>query len=207
MTCIVGYVHKETVYLGGDSAGTDGNYSQYIRKDPKVFKNGPFIFGFTSSFRMGQLLMSSKFKTPKQKPTQSDYDYMITNFIDNIRELFRDGGYLQKTNGEIEGEELGGTFLVGYKGVLYHIEDDFQVGIINEPYLAVGAGYDLALGSIYTSVKLLGGESKIKKTQIKNILNDALEVASKFNASCKPPFNFISMSKTESEEITSTIKN
>ena len=74
MTCIVGYLDKETVYLGGDSAGTDGNYSQHIRKDKKVFQNGPFIFGFTSSFRMGQILMSSRFKPWRQKAEQSDYD-------------------------------------------------------------------------------------------------------------------------------------
>jgi len=60
MTCIVGLIDKESkkIYMGGDSAGV-ANYSLSVRKDPKVFKRYGFIFGFTSSFRMGQLLMCS----------------------------------------------------------------------------------------------------------------------------------------------------
>ena len=108
MTCIVGIVDKDEVIIGGDSAGVAG-LNITIRKDTKVFKNGPFIMGFTSSFRMGQLLMSSKFKPSKQKARQSDYDYMITDFIDCIRKLFKTSGYLTIHNNE----EAGGTFLVG----------------------------------------------------------------------------------------------
>jgi hypothetical protein len=203
MTCIVGYLYRDTVYLGGDSAGTDDSFSQQIRKDPKVFSNGPFIFGFTSSFRMGQLLMSSKFQPWEQNPNQSDYDYMVTDFIDSIRKLFKKGGYLQKNS---EGDEIGGTFLVGYKGVLYYVEDDFQIGIIETPYLSIGCGCDLALGSMYTSVETLGGEQQIRKHHINDILTKALEASSKFSAGCKPPFNFVSMSKHHSEEIAKNLK-
>lgn len=51
MTAIVGLVEKGNVYIGGDSAGVAG-LSISIRGDEKVFKVGPFIMGFTSSFRM-----------------------------------------------------------------------------------------------------------------------------------------------------------
>ena len=54
MTCIVGLINKEnkSVTIGGDSSGLAGS-DLTIRKDPKVFKNGDFIFGCTSSsFRM-----------------------------------------------------------------------------------------------------------------------------------------------------------
>ena len=46
MTCIVGYIDK-VAYIGGDSAASGGD-SVNIRKDPKVFRNGDFIFGCTS---------------------------------------------------------------------------------------------------------------------------------------------------------------
>jgi hypothetical protein len=196
MTCIVGFLHKDTVYLAGDSAGTDDDFSQHIRKDPKVFQNGPFIFGFTSSFRMGQILMSSKFKPWKQKSDQSDYDYMITDFVDALREAFKESGYLQKRE---EGDEVGGTFLVGYKGQLYYVEDDFQIGIVYDPYLSVGCGRDLALGSLFTQTK--GWELKEdewNEDNITDMLILSLDAASHFSAGCKPPYNIISISKDDS---------
>lgn len=193
MTCIVGYVEKETVYLGGDSAGTDDNFFQHIRKDPKVFRNGPFIFGFTSSFRMGQILMSSKFKPWKQKPGQSDYDYMITDFIDAVRKAFKKCGYLQKTE---QGDEQGGTFLVGYKGKLFYVEDDFQVGEIGDVYTSVGCGSDLALGSMHTQEVL----SEYVESKPEFMITIALQAASKFSAGVSAPYNFISMNKRDSEK-------
>jgi len=54
MTCIAGFVNKNEVWIGGDSAGVAG-YNLRIRKDTKVFKvNGRFLIGYTNSFRMGQ---------------------------------------------------------------------------------------------------------------------------------------------------------
>lgn len=189
MTCIVGYVEKDKVHIGGDSAGVDSGLRIQIRKDPKVFKQGPFIMGFTSSFRMGQILMSSKFKISKQKKEQSDYDYMITEFVDAIRECFKKGGYLQKYE---EGDEKGGTFLVGYKGTLYYIEDDFQVGISEENYNACGCGEELARGALHVLEDSdLSAIDKIKKS---------LDAASRFSAGVAPPYNFVSMSLKESKE-------
>jgi len=63
MTCIVGIQHDGRVYIGGDSAGVAG-YSITSRADAKVFTVGPYVMGFTSSFRMGQLLRYG-LKAPK----------------------------------------------------------------------------------------------------------------------------------------------
>ena len=63
MTAIVAIRQDNTVYMGGDSAGVAG-LKITIRKDPKVFINGNFLMGFTTSFRMGQLLQYS-FKPPE----------------------------------------------------------------------------------------------------------------------------------------------
>ena len=190
MTCIVGYVEKETVYIGGDSAGT-GYHEQTIRKDKKVFKNGQFIMGFTSSFRMGQLLMSSKFKPKPQKKSQDDYDYMITDFIDEVIKCFKDNGWDKKYN---DGETKGGSFLVGYKGVLYEVEGDLQVGYSFDNYAAVGCGAELSKGALY-----ILDSQKIPPTKK---ISNALEAASHFSSAVAAPYNFVSMSKSESEEVT-----
>lgn len=121
MTCIVGYTDKDNVFIGGDSAGV-GGYSLQIRGDKKVFRNKDFIFGFTSSFRMGQILRYD-FEPPEQSVKKSIYKYMVSDFIKEVRNQLRKGGFLNKENLV----ESGGTFIVGYKKQLFIVEDDFQV--------------------------------------------------------------------------------
>lgn len=173
MTCIVGLVDKGVVYIGGDSAGIAG-LSISIRADEKVFHNGPFIMGFTSSFRMGQLLRY-KFDPPLQTVSQNDMQYMVTNFIDAVRQCFANNGFGDKD------ATIGGNFLVGYKGKLYNIESDFQVGLPAETFDAVGCGSDLALGALYAS--------KDKKPEDRIRLS--LEAAAKFSAGVQGPFMLV----------------
>ena len=49
------------------------------------------------------------------------------------------------------GKNEGGNFLVGYKGRLYEVQDDFSV--LNSPVegMAVGSGEQSARGSLYTT--------------------------------------------------------
>ena len=79
MTCIVGLVMPDGIYVGGDSAGV-GGYSLTVRADEKVFINSGFIFGFTSSFRMGQILRFG-FAPPKLHADIDLYEYMVTTFV------------------------------------------------------------------------------------------------------------------------------
>jgi len=198
MTCIVGYIEKEKVIIGGDSAGV-GGLSIHIRRDPKVFKTGPFIMGFTSSFRMGQLLMSSDFKPPKQKKGQSDYDFMVTSFIDAVKDCFKKGGYSQRYK---DGDDKGGTFLVGYKGELYMIESDYQVAMTHDKYMAVGCGEELAEGAMYA----MDNCDIIHPKDPKKIMTVALEAAAHFSGGVEGPFNFVSMTKKESVSEATKIK-
>lgn len=177
MTVIVGLVENGVVHLGGDSQGT-GGYSKTTRLDPKVFKRGPFVIGFTSSFRMGQILRH-RLETPVHPEGMSDHEYMVTLFIDKVRGCLKDAGYAKRTN---EVEE-GGCFLVGYRGVLYQVESDYQVGIPAAPYEAVGCGDDLAKGAMYAQDPNLKPEHRIRV---------ALEAAAKFSAGVGAPFHFVS---------------
>ena len=119
MTCIVGIFAGGIVYMGADSAGINAD-SITIRADEKIFilKNR-FLIGYTSSFRMGQLLRFS-FRPPPQKKGQNDYEYMCTMFINSVIKCFNRGGFGKRDEDE---EISGGQFLVGYKGNLYTIND------------------------------------------------------------------------------------
>lgn len=173
MTCIVGLVENGNVYIGGDSAGVS-SLSVTVRNDRKVFKNGEMVFGFTSSFRMGQLLNHS-LTVPDHPSGMPIQKYMVTLFVDAVRECLQEGGYARKIN---EGE-VAGTFLVGYQGKLFTIESDYQVGENLLGYASVGCGEDIALGSMYSTV---GQEPKVR-------LLTALKAAEKFSGGVRAPFH------------------
>jgi ATP-dependent protease HslVU (ClpYQ) peptidase subunit len=175
MTAIVGLVDNGDVYIGGDSAGIAG-LSISVRADEKVFGNGPFIFGFTSSFRMGQLLRY-KFSPPAQTVHQSDMEYMVTSFIDACRQCFSGNGFGDKD------ATIGGTFLVGYKGQLYTIEGDYQVGLPACGFDAVGCGTDLALGAMFATE----GMNPQERIEV------ALSAASTFSAGVSAPFTIMKL--------------
>ena len=114
MTCIVGIEHDGGVIIGGDSAGLSG-WSKTIRADQKVFTVGPYAMGFTTSFRMGQLL---RYSLDVPAPDTWDIDkFIATTFIDAVRATLKAGGWA-KTDGP---QEQGGDFLVGVSGRLYAI--------------------------------------------------------------------------------------
>lgn len=187
MTCIVGIIEKETgnIIMGGDSAGVEG-LNIRLRKDPKVFVRKPFIMGFTTSFRMGQLLMSDeRFQVREQKPDECDYNYMVSAFIPAVQVLFRKGGFLH----EKEKVLSGGTFLVGYKSHLYSIESDFQVGENLDDFNACGCGENYAIGSLYSS-------AKTSMTAVERVY-EALEAAAHNSGGVRKPFNLLILKTNE----------
>jgi hypothetical protein len=160
--------------MGGDSAGVEEEgLSIDIGKDKKVFIKGSFIIGFTTSFRMGQLLQYS-LEVPEKIGRMSDERYMNTVFVDCVRSCFRVGGFLTSENGS----EVGGNFLVGYNKRVYEIEPDFHVRIPSNGYYACGCGRDLCLGSLFST------KGKRPQDRIKMALN----AAARFSAGVRGPF-------------------
>ena len=97
MTCIVGIAEGGTVWIGGDSAGVEtGSLGLVARSDKKVFRNGNFVMGFTSSFRMGQLL-AYKLSPPKRHADDDVMAYMVNDFIDAVRDAVQNSvGFVQR---------------------------------------------------------------------------------------------------------------
>ncbi len=181
MTCIIGFTKKGRMYMGGDSAGVGPSFSLKIRRDRKVFIKGNMIFGFTSSFRMGQILQNC-FEIPRQPYRKNDFEYMCSDFIDALRKTLKDKGFITTK----DGNEQGGTFLVGYKGTIYQVNEDFQVGCARESFDACGCGEDVALGAM----AILVSEAK---EDPKTIIRIALETAERFSAGVRGPFTILSL--------------
>lgn len=178
MTCIAATVSADgTITMGGDSAGVAG-YFLVKRDDPKVFIKDKMIFGYTTSFRMGQLIRF-KLSIPLHDPKKETYEYMCTDFIEAVRKCFETGGFM-KTK---ESVDEGGNFLVGYKGELFEVESDFQVGKWAFPYAAVGCGAQIALGAMYATVS----------DDHRAMVEHALQGAETFNAGVRGPFTILEL--------------
>jgi ATP-dependent protease HslVU (ClpYQ) peptidase subunit len=172
MTCVIGLVHGPRVYIGVDSSSVQG-WTRRTSNLRKVFRRGPLLIGYTTSFRMGQLL-EHQLQVPEQPPAQTDEAFMVTTFVEQVRTLLKERGF-----SKIESNaETGGQFLVGYRGRLYSIQTDFQVGEMSEGLDAIGSGAEFALGAMAAMPRL----PPLKRIQ------RALQIAAHFNMGVCPPF-------------------
>jgi hypothetical protein len=180
MTCIVGLIDKGAVYMGADSCGADNDFAYQIRVDAKLFQRGPFLIGYTTSFRMGQLL---RWKLPHIKiPEKMDvHEFMCTKFIDSVRTTLNKGGFSKR----VEEREEAGQFIVGFQNRLFEVGSDYQVGECVRGYAACGTGRDLALGSLWTTGSpeyLVGIKPPMERLKL------ALSAAEAGNAAVRSPF-------------------
>jgi ATP-dependent protease HslVU (ClpYQ) peptidase subunit len=190
MTCIIGVIDKKNskVYMGCDSLGSNGSTKTY-RKDKKIFKpekNKNFLLGFTSSYRMGQLLMYSDIFPSEEEITFKkwtiDHKFMVTELIPKIKKLFEDGNYGKK--------DEGGFFLIAYKDKLFEVECDFQIGESFSDYESCGCGEYHAKGSLFAL--------EDSKKDINEKIHIGLQSASHFSCGVDKPFYIMN---TDDDEV------
>lgn len=175
MTCIVGLEYGGKAYVGADSSSV-GGWDVFATRIPKVFKAGKYVIGYTTSFRMGQLLQYGVGKYLRKK--KDTLEHLVTEFIPRIRTLFKEGGW-----SEIKShKESGGFFIVGLDNKIYTVNSDFQVNSATDGVMAVGCGADYSLGSLYSTTQSKDPEKRIRI---------ALGAAAHFSAGVCPPFNII----------------
>jgi hypothetical protein len=180
MTAIVGLVHDGQVYVGGDSAGVAG-LDLMVRSDPKVFTlPGGYVVGFTSSFRMGQVIRYAFTPPPGALVAKDLHGFMCTKVIDGLREALKLAGWATKD----QERESAGTLLVGVAGRLFRIESDYQVGEAADGYDAVGCGAQVAMGALFASRPDL----HITPWTPPERVVMALEAAERFSAGVRGPF-------------------
>ena len=181
MTCIVGMVDAKagTVRLGADSASSNG-WTIRDTKTPKLcgFKyphldpegdGFDLVLGYTSSYRMGQLLMQAL--TVPSRGHDDVEKWVVTKFVPAVRDVFKTGGFA-KVDSNVE---TGGTFLLGIEGRLFEIQDDYSALEAIAPFGACGSGEAFAMGAMATGASI----------------DDALKVAAELTATVRGPFNFI----------------
>lgn len=140
MTCIVGLESNGKVYIAGDIQGTGGN-NKVIHTQPKVFNKKGVLFGYTTSYRFGQILEHNLQDPVVPERDEEVYRWLITVLVPEIKNILKNHSY-----------EGGGNCLIGVKGQLWELQNDFSVLRSVLGYASVGSGYEYALGSLCTSL-------------------------------------------------------
>jgi ATP-dependent protease HslVU (ClpYQ) peptidase subunit len=181
MTCIIGYVCDGTVWMGCDSF-VGNHYIQSSIRNPKVMKrkteDGTIIlFGFAGDVRGGLLMENLSLPKYEKEPRR----YVGISLIENIRNEFKDYGYLERNN-EMEIQNRM-SVMVGIDGRLFTIQHDFNVIECLEAYQTLGSANEVALGAICVLDKLdLSPREKISR---------ALTAAEMHTPYVHPPFVII----------------
>jgi ATP-dependent protease HslVU (ClpYQ) peptidase subunit len=181
MTCVAGIVERGGVYLGGDSIAV-GGYAMEVRAMPKVFRHGPFVIGCAGSFRVADVIRY-RFEPPLPDAASDLHRYMATVFADTLRDVLKAHGVVNVENNI---EEAPAELLVGVRGRLFTVNDDFHVGESVHRFAAVGCGSDLAMGALYA----LGTRGTPRER-----LTKALHAAEAFSAGVRAPFRFATLTR------------
>jgi len=183
MTCIVGIVKGNTVWLGGDSAATNQNMDRSIIKDPKVFVRGELAFGVCGLPKVMDAV-AHVIELPEQQPGTTDRAFMAGELVPVIRKG------LKKLDCTAKHPQFGlvftGGMLIGYRGRLYELQGNFQLCSTANGWASIGSGSPFAQGALHAS--------KGKGSPRKRIL-EALECATKGNAGVAPPYVIVSVKK------------
>jgi ATP-dependent protease HslVU (ClpYQ) peptidase subunit len=173
MTVIVGVIGPDgTVTMGADSAGSDKAGRLEIRKDSKLFRNGPYLIGCCGKWVVGQRLKFARLPEPKGEL----FKHMVTRFVPRLQLLLKGlDDY---------------SMLVGVAGRIFHIYDDLQVAEVVEGYAAAGSGAQVARGAL----NVMDFEDEINdgtKVQI------AMEAAERYCTDVRGPFTILSVGPGE----------
>lgn len=155
MTCIAGVADGKNVWIGGDSAsGGEDGWAIARVVAPKVFPlqikgtNQRLLIGYTSSFRMGQIIQYHLRLPDNPIPVPGlEQRYVIDPLIPLIRAALKEHGFTKIEHNE----ETGGVFLIGLQGHLFRIDSDFHVRERLDGYEAIGCGAAFALGALWTN--------------------------------------------------------
>jgi ATP-dependent protease HslVU (ClpYQ) peptidase subunit len=104
--------------------------------------------------------------------------YLGSAFIPALRACLREHGGLKD-------EQMEAVIMIGYKGCLFIVGEDFTLSEIATPYEAIGAGAKYALGYLYAMEKTCLSPEKL--------IEGALGCAEYWCAGVRGPFNILEM--------------
>lgn len=172
MTCIIGLVEKNKVFIGADSACISG---WNIAECDKLFQHGELLFGYSGLLRDLQIIKYGV-DFPLQVTDQDDFGYIVGVVANTIRITLKNNGAAVVTDNQ-ERSESG--CIIGYKGNLYTIDSSYSVLQSKDSLCAIGCGAEYALGAM----------SALEGVPPKKRIRQALKIASRYSVGVSAPFN------------------
>jgi len=155
MTCIIGLEHKGKAYIGADSLGSDG-WRKATYDTPKLFKKYGMVFGYTTSYRFGQIIQHHMREIITKNNTS--YDYLVAHIVPEIRRCLKEHGAAKIK----DSVDFGGNCIIGLAGKIYELQNDFSIIKPTNGISCVGSGEQVAMGAVLALDKMRP-EARIKK--------------------------------------------
>jgi len=182
-TVIAGVVTKRGLYMACDSSANYEDGVIYTDTEDKIFKLGPLLVGSAGSCRVAQILWSLGGSIPELK-AEAPRDDLVRWVVPFLRRTLLTSG--------VDMKEPDFDLLVGYRGQLFTIDDDFHVGQDNLPFAAIGSGGETAWGVLYSHHKT----GKLKQAP-KKCLHEAMEAAAVRMSSVRGPFKVFKLEEKD----------
>lgn len=188
MTCIVAISSDDgRIYMGGDSAGIDFDSALTlgIGAETKIWEDRGILFGAAGSFRVSQVI---RWQTaiPLYNSDVEPLEYITGPLMTALRESLEHHGSLT-TWEEDSTQGIDGSLLLGFRGGVYEVYEDFGVGHLIHGYGAVGCGATLALGNLVATEDMdVSPKKRIKM---------ALKAAERHSAGVRGPFSYLTSEK------------
>lgn len=185
MTCIVAVEAvrdsgDNVVVMAGDYLGSNG-FTKNLVTQPKVFSHSGMVFGYTSTFRFGQLiehcLDNNELMLPKPEET---YKWLVKRFVPELKSVLKENDYND-----------GGNALIGIHGQVWEIQSDFSVLRHDLGFGSVGSGEYHAESSILTYLNFISKGIKPTEKQVIEMLDHVFGNVSTFVTSVSSKFSYI----------------
>src|SRR5262245_59840135 len=99
MTCIVGLVKDDSVWLGGDRAATDRGLNRTIIKEPKVFEKNNIGFGVCGLPKVMDALQHAA-DLPPYNNCDNVKSYLVNQIVPVVRETLKKLECTEEHNGQ-----------------------------------------------------------------------------------------------------------
>lgn len=174
MTCVIGLVRGGNVWMGADSLYLNG-WHRIRTPRPKIFRKGGLLIGSENSQRVSDIV-EYNLVLPEDSG-KSPGEYLGSAFIPALRACLAEHGGLK--DGQMEA-----VLMIGYRGGLFIIGEDFTLSEIATSYEAIGAGAKYAMGYLYAMEKTCLSPERL--------IEQALSCAEYFCAGVRGPWVMMS---------------
>jgi ATP-dependent protease HslVU (ClpYQ) peptidase subunit len=187
MTVIAAIKANDKIYMGCDSMFLYPESLQAIKRtQSKLIIKDEMVIGLTTNGCRIFQTIQYKLKVPSTRKVKTEdlLEYFITKFCNSLYKLLHaENMLLEDAEAKTSEPSISPAIcLIGIRGKLFRIGEDFDVAELDMPFFAVGSGGEYAIGALEATVNLT---TTFKPED--HILH-ALKTAEKYTAGVKGPF-------------------